>query len=76
MTMDQMARELLSLPTESRASLAALLLESLDEVTDPISEVEEAWRVEVRRRVAEIDAGTAECRDGEEALREIEARLK
>jgi len=50
--------------------------ELLNVSADPASEVEEAWKIEVRRRCAEIDAGTVECRDGEEVLREIEERLR
>ena len=47
-----------SLPPEDRARLAEELLESLEE--SPESEVESAWDQEIERRVAEIEAGTAE----------------
>ncbi len=47
-----------SLPEEERAALAGLLLESLDTEVDP--EVEEAWSVEIRRRIDEIDTGKVE----------------
>jgi putative addiction module component (TIGR02574 family) len=46
-----------SLPPEDRARLAEELLESLEE--SPESEVEAAWDLEIERRVAEIEAGTA-----------------
>ena len=45
------------LSEEERATLAGLLIESLESEVDP--DVEEAWRVEIERRVAELDAGTA-----------------
>jgi len=44
------------LSEEERATLAGLLIESLESETDP--DVEEAWRVEIERRVAELDSGT------------------
>ncbi len=45
------------LSEEERATLAGLLIESLESEVD--SDVEEAWRVEIERRVAELDSGTA-----------------
>lgn len=44
------------LSEKERATLAGLLIESLETEVDP--DVEEAWRVEIERRVAELDAGT------------------
>ena len=41
-----------------RATLAGLLIESLESEFDP--DVEEAWRGEIERRFAELDAGTVE----------------
>jgi putative addiction module component (TIGR02574 family) len=46
------------LSDEERATLAGLLIESLESEVD--SDVEEAWRVEIERRVAELDSGTAQ----------------
>jgi len=46
------------LSEEERATLAGLLIESLESEVD--SGVEEAWRTEIERRVAELDSGTAE----------------
>jgi putative addiction module component (TIGR02574 family) len=46
------------LSEKDRATLAGLLIESLESEVDP--DVEEAWRVEIERRVAELDAGTVE----------------
>ena len=45
------------LSEKERATLAGLLIESLESEVDP--DVEEAWRIEIERRVAELDAGTA-----------------
>jgi putative addiction module component (TIGR02574 family) len=46
------------LSEKERATLAGLLIESLESEIDP--DVEEAWRLEIERRVAELDAGTVE----------------
>lgn len=45
------------LPPEDRAELAGLLLESIEEQTD--EGVEEAWAVEIERRMADYRAGRA-----------------
>jgi len=45
------------LSEQERATLAGLLIESLESEVDP--DVEETWRVEIQRRLAELDAGTA-----------------
>ena len=44
-----------NLSEQERATLAGLLIESLESEVDP--DVEEAWRIEIERRVAELDAG-------------------
>jgi len=46
------------LSEEERATLAGLLIESLESEIDP--DVEDAWRIEIERRVAELDSGTVE----------------
>jgi putative addiction module component (TIGR02574 family) len=46
-----------NLSEKERATLAGLLIESLESEID--SDVEEAWRVEIERRVAELDSGAA-----------------
>jgi putative addiction module component (TIGR02574 family) len=43
------------LPTQDRAELAGLLLESIEEPAD--EGVEEAWAAEIERRMAAFDAG-------------------
>ena len=47
-----------ALSEKERATLAGLLIESLESEPDP--DVEEAWRVEIERRVAELDSGAVE----------------
>jgi putative addiction module component (TIGR02574 family) len=48
-------KEALALPLDQRAALAGSLINSLDE--EPDEAVEEAWGVEIARRLAEIDSG-------------------
>jgi putative addiction module component (TIGR02574 family) len=72
--MDMSAEELraavLALPKDERADLAELLIDSL---TDQ-EEIEQAWLVEVRRRLGEIERGEAELIDNEEVFAELRAR--
>ena len=63
----------LSLSESERAELAGLLLRSLE--PPPEADVEEAWREEVRRRVASIDAGEAEMIPWSEVRDRLFARL-
>jgi putative addiction module component (TIGR02574 family) len=64
---DQLLAELLQLPVHVRARLAESLIASLDEE----AECEQAWRAEVARRVAALDAGTAQTRPLAEVMREL-----
>ncbi len=57
MTTADLLAELLRLPAEERAKIAAELLKSLD--GEPEEGVEEAWDAEIKRRTAEVRAGTA-----------------
>jgi putative addiction module component (TIGR02574 family) len=56
---DDFLAEALRLPAAARAALAAELIRSLDD-DEPAPEVEAAWGDEIRRRLAEIDAGRAD----------------
>lgn len=47
-----------ALSEQERATLAGLLIESLEAEIDP--DVEEAWRIEIERRLAELDSGSVE----------------
>ena len=51
-------KDALNLPAEARAALANSLLESLDSEVD--EDAEELWRIEIQRRLHEIDSGTVE----------------
>jgi putative addiction module component (TIGR02574 family) len=45
------------LDEHDRATLAGLLLESIEQEPDP--DVEEAWKLEIARRIEELDSGSA-----------------
>lgn len=59
----------------SSARLAHRLIVSLDEDADEApAEVERAWEAEIRRRVVELEAGTAELIPAEQVFAELRAR--
>jgi putative addiction module component (TIGR02574 family) len=71
--MGRSARELyeeaMRLDPEERAPLMRLLIESLDAESD--QGVEDAWRIEIERRMAELDSGAVQTVPWEE----VRARL-
>lgn len=64
----ELARKGRELPPEDRARLVDLLLESMEDGTDP--QVEEAWRLEIHRRVAAYERGEAVLYDADEVMAE------
>ena len=62
-------QEAAQLPERDRATLAGLLIETLDPVSE--ADVEVAWSEEIKRRLAEIDAGTVELIPWEEVRAEL-----
>ena len=65
-------REAVQLPERDRATLAGLLIETLD--PSPEADVEAAWSEEIKRRLAEVDAGTMELIGWEEVRAELFAQ--
>ncbi len=68
----ELFREAAQLPEHDRATLAGLLIGTLDPAPEP--DVEAAWSEEIARRVAEIDAGTVETIPWEEVRAELFGR--
>lgn len=66
-------QDVLALPEDERAEIAARLIESLDE--DAEIGVDEAWAAEIERRCTMLDAGQAVTSDWEDVRRRIEAQL-
>lgn len=75
--LDALLQRALELPPGHRRELALRLLDDLELDGEEVSEAaaEAAWEEEIRRRLAEIDAGTAEFHSVEEVLAEMRARF-
>ncbi|MEA2572085.1 MAG: hypothetical protein QOI24_4086 [Acidobacteriota bacterium] len=65
----QLIREAVELPESDRATLAGVMLESLEPRTGP--EVKAAWSREIERRVRETDEGTVELLDWQDVRAEL-----
>jgi putative addiction module component (TIGR02574 family) len=70
----EVLRDALALPAESRAALIDSLIESLDDAAD--EGAEEAWKIEVGRRIQEIDSGTVELIPWQVARKRLRDRLE
>jgi putative addiction module component (TIGR02574 family) len=68
-TAKQLYENALQLPDSERSELAAWLIESLDPEVD--HDVEEAWNVEIARRIDELDSGAVRAVPWPEARRMI-----
>ena len=68
-SIEQLTKEMLSLPSASRALLADKLIESLEFDTD--SKIQRNWIVEAKRRRDEIREGLVQLIPGEEALAQV-----
>lgn len=73
-TVEQLAEQAMSLPTESRAQLADLLVESLD--AEELGRIDQMWAAEAKRRRDEVRAGRVKTIPGEKALRKVRKALK
>ncbi|WP_293150192.1 MULTISPECIES: addiction module protein [unclassified Microcoleus] len=68
-SIEQLTKEILSLPHESRALLADKLVESLEFDTD--SAIQAVWITEAKRRRDEVRDGAVQPIAGEEALAQV-----
>lgn len=71
--LEKVRSEALGLSETERAELAHSLVTSLDGQADP--DAQQAWDIEIQRRLAEIDAGTAQLIDREELRRRMQERM-
>lgn len=67
-TVAELAQRGRALDAKDRERLVDLLLDSLTDSPDPA--VEEAWRLEIRRRVAAYERGEAVLYDAEDVMAE------
>ena len=63
-TVEQLVEQAMTLPSESRARLADLLVESLE--GDHLGRIEQLWITEAKRRRDEVRAGTVNIVPGED----------
>ena len=73
-TVEQLAKQAMSLPSESRARLADLLVESLE--GEDFGQIERLWIAEAKRRREEVRDGTVEPIDGKPALHAVRDLLE
>ena len=73
MTIEQLATEALTLPSEQRALLADRLVESLDAAE--ANRIDRLWATEARRRRDEVRNGLVKTIPGDEALARVRRSL-
>jgi putative addiction module component (TIGR02574 family) len=69
----ELEQKAMELSPEDRSRFALFLIQSL-EIGDE-GDVEEAWRIEAERRLAEIESGEARLVPGDEVFANIRRRL-
>ena len=72
-TLAELKQKASELSEAERADLALSLIESLDGPADP--DVEEAWRIEIERRIGQIDRGEVQLIPGDEVFAKLRRRL-
>lgn len=68
-TVEQLTSDALALSEAERAHLAQTLLQSLDSPVE--TGIEEAWAMEIARRLDRVRQGTAQGRPADEVFRDI-----
>lgn len=71
---EKITSQILSLPSEKRAELAEILIQSLDEKED--EDVKKVWLMEIRRRDQQIRSGQAKLKSAEQVLRDAREQLR
>ena len=72
--LEELTARAVALPARSRAELAEILIQSIEEVDSEA--IKTAWLVEIRRRDQEIRAGAAVARTADEVLRAAREQLR
>jgi len=71
---EELTAKAMLLPVASRAELAEILIQSLEEKDDP--QIKSVWVAEIRRRDQQIRAGERVTRPAEEVLKEAREQLR
>jgi len=72
-TLAELKERASQLSEAERAELALSLIESLDGPAEP--GVEEAWRIEIERRIGQIERGEVQLIPGDEVFARLRRRL-
>ncbi|MGH8645998.1 MAG: addiction module protein [Gammaproteobacteria bacterium] len=72
-TLAELKEQAARLSEAERAELALSLIESLDGPAD--EDVEEAWRIEIERRIAQVESGEVQLIPGDEVFARLRRRL-
>ncbi|MBI3041294.1 MAG: addiction module protein [Betaproteobacteria bacterium] len=72
-TLMELKEKAARLSDAERAELALSLIESLD--GPPDIDVEEAWRIEIERRVGQVERGEVKLIPGDEVFARVRRRL-
>lgn len=70
----KLLEQALALPEQDRRRIAERLLDSVPRET--AEEIERAWNEEASRRADQVERGEVRALDGEQAIRELEQRLR
>jgi hypothetical protein len=73
-TLEQLVEQAMTLPSESRARLADLLVESLEGAD--LGQIERLWLTEAKRRRDEVRDGKVETIRGEDGLRQVRDSIR
>ena len=71
---EELTSKIMALPVKSRAELAELIIQSLEENDN--GQVKSAWLAEIGRRDQEIRAGAPVTKSPDQVLREARAQLR
>jgi len=69
----ELEQKAIELSPEERSRLALFLIESLEPADE--GDIEEAWRIEAERRLAEVDSGEARLVPGDQVFANVRRRL-
>ena len=72
-TIEKLAEQAMTLPTESRERLAEMLVESLDAAD--LTDLDQLWIAEAKRRLDEVRSGQTTTVPGDEALQSVREPL-
>ena len=73
-SVERLVEQALKLPSEARARLAELLVESLD--ADELGRIDQSWTAEAKRRRDDVRTGRVEAIPGEQARRKVRDAIR